>query len=1004
MQARVAAIAQGVAQGRVGVQTFHGGGQGTRITGIDQQPGITHHLGNDVAGVGDHRCAVAHRLQQDQPETLDQRGEDEPQATAVEAPQLVIGHVAEEADAILGPLQGGADLPLGIVHPASDAQLDAGTAQRRAAEKTADQGLDVLGALQLADVQEIRPFADRRRQPWTDRRPALVDDPDPLTGIAEKADDIVTGVARHGKHAIGVGHRPVQQPAQQETAQAPELLRIPVVGQIMYSEDDRHAHARQIDEVRQMQQIRPHAGDDAGEDAGVPEHPRSALPDRLTAHPAEAVGQIERLVMFLPGRMEDRVAVVVAACRQGPQQTDQVTVGTADMVIEIDGIDRDMHTRTRIPLPQRLRQATRALRRFLLAATLGLSSTACSSPPTVRVDLLPEAADKAAPARVYGFGGNIWHVPEVFDAGVADSIHNMGRLGITRVSLGDLLLEPAESEQDLHKRLAAFPLNDFLRRYAAAGGNVLFILDGVPSWLSSNLSRQVHKGPDLPVFRLSPPADLQAWSRVVEAIVRHFNGRLGLDAYYEVWNEPNFYYLGDTEQFLRQYYHTVVGARRADPKAKVGGPSVSDFLSVGTAGTRQSGQGDRQRLVSLLMEQKYLFRQFLDYAGRTPVPELGLKRLPVDFFSWHAFYIDPTRYYDLVVPVFRKFLAEAGYPAGTPIINTEWNIADVPPYPEGDLNATEVGAAFAATSLMAMRAAGVDGQIFQMYVDPGTDGYYGGMFTVSGIPRANFHAFRLFTQLRGTPLRTRSSDPWVRSVAFRDGDTTYLLVSSFVPTARMISETQKLSSALESAALTRDMADQGLAARLAAGKGLPGPYAERAREISERNRREVKDETDKATRWRSGVDLEIHLGQRPKQVRRLLIDADHSNVYRDLAKAREHLLRRTQRLQAAVLITERLRAADFDRREVSRIEERLRQRRSNEEVLEAVSPERRERLAETLRAAIAEVRRGHREALEEISAWPSARLHEEAIEWPRSGPLRLRVKPYTVQLFVISGG
>ena len=38
------------------------------------------------------------------------------------------------------------------------------------------------------------------------------------------------------------------------------------------------------------------------------------------------------------------------------------------------------------------------------------------------------------------------------------------------------------------------------------------------------------------------------------------------------------------------------------------------------------------------------------------MPELGLKRLPVDFFSWHAYYVEPSAYYRQVVPAIRSAL------------------------------------------------------------------------------------------------------------------------------------------------------------------------------------------------------------------------------------------------------------------------------------------------------------------------------------------------------------
>ena len=145
--------------------------------------------------------------------------------------------------------------------------------------------------------------------------------------------------------------------------------------------------------------------------------------------------------------------------------------------------------------------------------------------------------------------------------------------------------------------------------------------------------------------------------------------------------------------------------------------------------------------------------------------------------TWHGFYRDPTTHYRLVVPLVRRRLAEAGLPV-VPLFVDEWNIAATPPYPEGDLNGGPVGAAFVAASLIAMGEAGLDGQTFQMVVDPGGEGYSGGTFTPSGVPRPNFETFRLFSRLAGTRCSATSGHDHVRVAAFDDGKTLRVLVSS----------------------------------------------------------------------------------------------------------------------------------------------------------------------------------------------------------------------------------
>jgi hypothetical protein len=650
-----------------------------------------------------------------------------------------------------------------------------------------------------------------------------------------------------------------------------------------------------------------------------------------------------------------------------------------------------------------LKSAARTIVAVAVLATAGIDHAARAQ--DVRVDVSLRSVVANGVPRVFRYGGNIWWIPPVFAAGVAEKILNMKPLGMTRVSLGDQVLQHATSLEDLRRRLERYPLNDFLRKYANEGGRVLFILDGVPRWVSANKATRQLKDPTQPIFRMSPPADFEEWSKVVEAIVRHFNGRLGLDAYYESWNEPNWYYLGTTDQYLKQYYHSVLGARRADPKALIGGPAISEFIGVTTRRLGSVTKAETLDAVKMQLQQNYLFKQFLDYAGRTPVPELGLKRLPVDFFSWHSFYMDPTSYYALVVPAIRDALASAGYPKNTPLINTEWNLAAVPPYPEGDLNASEVGAAYVGTSLLAMHASRVDDQIFQMYVDPGVEGYHGGTFTQSGIPRANFNVFRLFSRVKGKQLRAESTDPWVKSAAFSDGKRVYVLLTTFVPTAKMTADTERIRNALENAQFLSSLEEAGLASAMAQKRKLPDSFARKGSEIAERTRKRMQQITQKAAAWNDGVTLEIALSDaslRPRSVKRYLIDASHSNIHGDLKKAEErlHEQQRQERTTAIANVRGRLHDAGIDDASIARLQDEIRKKKPLEQALTAVPPAKRNAARRAIAGSVKDSLQRYKATLDEIDAWDSARLYADTLPWPPSGNLRIRTKPYSVQLLV----
>jgi hypothetical protein len=638
----------------------------------------------------------------------------------------------------------------------------------------------------------------------------------------------------------------------------------------------------------------------------------------------------------------------------------------------------------------------------LLSGLLGGRPAAAASP--VKVEVSAGDVVGRGVTRVFGFSGNIWYTPEAFGVGLDERILSMPHPGLLRFSLGDQVLQHATSFADLQRRLDNLGLNDFLRKFHAAGGRILIGIDGMPRWASANPSTEIRKGTNLPMFRGSGPTDYALWSRIVEAAVQHFNGRLKLNAYYEAWNEPNFYYSGTNAQFMRQYTATVLGARRADPNALVGGPGVSELVGATTGGESTQTKADKLRITEQMMDHRYLMHQFLQHAARTPLPELGLARLPVDFFSWHSYYVDPTRHYELAVPYIRKALKANGYSANTPLFVTEWNIAPDLPYPEGDLNATEVGAAYAATTLIAMHEAGVDAQSYQMFVDPGVPGHYGGMFTNWGVPRASFQAFRLFSMLRGQQVRTRSSDRWVKTVAFVDGDTLYLLVASLVPSAKMLVNDDATLKNLPNADFTRSLVRDGLVEQVVRGAALPAPAALRAREIERDAEQRVKSDAARANERRRGLALEIQIGDfgQPRSATRYLVDASHANVYPQLAKAQRLL--ETQEKRSAVnpsRLRDALSQAGLTASEANELLATLGRGLDFDQAQRVLPAGQRARAREVLAQAVRDVVSKHRALLQEIEEWPGAGLSAEPLDWPPHGALKLDLQGNSVLLLVL---
>jgi xylan 1,4-beta-xylosidase len=78
-----------------------------------------------------------------------------------------------------------------------------------------------------------------------------------------------------------------------------------------------------------------------------------------------------------------------------------------------------------------------------------------------------------------------------------------------------------------------------------------------------------------------PPKDYRKWEALIEAWARHSGERYGVDRasswLWELWNEPESpYWRGTKEEYFRLYDHFAAAVKRALPKARVGGPHVTD--------------------------------------------------------------------------------------------------------------------------------------------------------------------------------------------------------------------------------------------------------------------------------------------------------------------------------------------------------------------------------------------------------------------------------------------
>ena len=214
----------------------------------------------------------------------------------------------------------------------------------------------------------------------------------------------------------------------------------------------------------------------------------------------------------------------------------------------------------------------------------------------------------------------------------------------------------------------------------------------------------------------TPPRDINAWTDLVKATLRHLCERYGAEEVSawpcEIWNEPNlagFWENADKEKYLALYRATALAVREAVPGMRVGGPAI-----CGGAGSQE------------------WIRDFLVFCRDN--------QLPVDFVTRHAYMGQtPERkgrylYHKMCRPedtveemrVSREIIDSFPEYKGIPLYITEFNTSYNPFCPIHD---TSLNAALCAGLLARL------GDVAQGY----SYWTFGDVFEEQGIPPRPFH-------------------------------------------------------------------------------------------------------------------------------------------------------------------------------------------------------------------------------------------------------------------------
>ena len=318
-----------------------------------------------------------------------------------------------------------------------------------------------------------------------------------------------------------------------------------------------------------------------------------------------------------------------------------------------------------------------------------------------------------------------------------------------------------------------FTLTDsFLKRTMEAGTQIFYRLGSkIEHWPKKYGTR--------------PPADFRKWAVICEHIIRHYNegwaeGFHMNILYWEIWNEPDCRddatWQGGLELFCTFFRTAALHLKKCFPGLKIGGPALGFDLTWA--------------------------RHFLE---RLTAGE----RVPLDFFSWHIYTVEPVSIACKGEAV-RRLLDEFGY-IGTESILDEWNY--VRGWTTDFVYSIETiigmkGAAFTAACMAVGQSAPVD---MLMYYDA-RPSVFNGLFDFYTLrPLKGYYPFLAWSELAALGHQIAADTqgrPGVYAAAASDGKGKVgVLVSRFF-------ESDRLPGPLELMLKIKGLPSAGLKARL----------------------------------------------------------------------------------------------------------------------------------------------------------------------------------------------
>jgi len=250
---------------------------------------------------------------------------------------------------------------------------------------------------------------------------------------------------------------------------------------------------------------------------------------------------------------------------------------------------------------------------------------------------------------------------------------------------------------------------------------------------------------------ITPPKDYDKWSQLIEALVKHWTSRYGIDEvrqwYFEVWNEPNLdiFWSGNQADYFKLYEVTAKAIKGVSSEYRVGGPATA-------------GSGWVTETINFANENRIP----LDFIS---THEYGVKGIGVDESGVQKLSLMPEP--DAIVGPVRRVSAQirSSQLPKLPLHYTEWSTSYSPRDPVHD---SYVSAPYILAKLKGTEGF-ADSMSYWTFTDifeengPPPSPFHGGFGLVNfqGLRKPAFYAYQFLNRLGDVELKSSDANSWV---------------------------------------------------------------------------------------------------------------------------------------------------------------------------------------------------------------------------------------------------